>query len=108
MAKGGLRVEIHHRAIAFAPQKAPENVQGMGLVAKPGHTQSKGSRNTLQELSKVRNSSTHFGWVRSTLQRSFFAAFSPKSSFSPIPQALRSLLHQNNVQNPESKLPCDD
>lgn len=108
MAERGLRVEIHHTAAPFTPQKAPERVQGMGLTARPRHTQSKGSRNTLQELSNVRNSSTHFGWVRSMLQRSFFASFPPKSTFSPIPQVLCSLLHWNNVQNPESRLSCDD
>lgn len=81
MAKGGLRVEIHHRAIAFAPQKAPENVQGMGLVAKPGHTQSKGSRNTLQELSKKQQHTLWLGQINIT--KVFFCNFFPQVLIFP-------------------------
>lgn len=81
MAERGLRVEIHHTAAAFISQKAPKSVQGMGLTARPRQTQSKGSRNTLQELSKKQQ---HTLWLSQiNVTKVFFCNFSPQELIFP-------------------------
>lgn len=82
MAERGLRVEIHHTATAFTPQKAPQGPGHRAHCQTQAHTKQRQQKHTARaQQCKKQQQTLRLGQISVT--KAFFCSFLPQELISP-------------------------